>query len=188
MGMGEPMDNPDEVLKACRIMTAGWGLALSPRNITVSTVGITPSIERFIKESDCNLTLSLFSPFSEERRRMVPAENAYPVSTIIGLLKSYPLRKKRRISLAYVMIKGLNDSEEHLEALRNLVAGTSLRINLLPYHANGSDGMLSSDHEKMLEFKHKLVTSGTEASIRQSRGADISAACGLLASDLKDRH
>jgi 23S rRNA (adenine2503-C2)-methyltransferase len=184
MGMGEPMDNIDNVLKACDILTAPWGLAISPRNITVSTVGLGPGIQRFLNESECNLALSLLSPFPEERRKMVPAEAAFPVNTLVKMLRDFPLRKKRRVSLAYVMIKGLNDSEKHLDALRRLAEGSSLRINLLPYHQAGKSEYISSAQERMLHFKHELVTSGISASIRLSRGRDISAACGLLASGL----
>jgi 23S rRNA (adenine2503-C2)-methyltransferase len=97
MGMGEPMDNLDNVLRACRIITSEWGLALSPRNVTVSTVGIKAGVEKFLKESGCNLTLSLYSPFAEERRRLVPAENANPVSEIIDIMKDFPLLKEEKI-------------------------------------------------------------------------------------------
>jgi 23S rRNA (adenine2503-C2)-methyltransferase len=182
MGMGEPMDNLDNVLKACEILTAGWGLSLSPRNITVSTVGITPGIERFLEASECNLTLSLYSPFSEERKMMIPVENKYPVRTIIELLRNYPVKKKRRISLAYVMIKDLNDTDRHLSELKSLTGGSRIRINLLPFHPAGTDIKKSSPPERMMFFKHNMVISGISASIRKSRGADISAACGLLAS------
>jgi 23S rRNA (adenine2503-C2)-methyltransferase len=185
MGMGEPMDNLDNVLKACRIFTAEWGLSLSPRNVTVSTVGITPGIEEFLKSSDCNLTLSLFSPFSAEREKLVPAERVHPVRDVIDILKDYPLKKKRRLSLAYIMIHDLNDSDGHLEELKNLLTGSRIRVNLLPYHQTGNDGNRSSSVEKMMFFKHNLVISGISASIRKSRGADISAACGLLASGLR---
>jgi 23S rRNA (adenine2503-C2)-methyltransferase len=185
MGMGEPMDNISNVLKACCILTSGWGLALSPRNITVSTVGITPGIEKFLEGSDCNLALSLFSPFPEERKAMVPVEIKYPVRDIIWLLKGYPVRKKRRLSLAYVMIKDVNDTDRHLSGLKSLAENSRIRVNLLPYHPAGSDKKRSSSDERMMFFKHNLVISGVSASIRQSRGADISAACGLLATGLK---
>ncbi len=184
MGMGEPMDNLDNVLKACEILTAGWGLSLSPRNITVSTVGITPGIERFLEASECNLTLSLFSPFAEERKMMIPVETKYPVKTIIELLRGYPLKKKRRLSLAYVMIKDLNDTDRHLAELKSLAGGSRIRINLLPFHPAGNDIKQSSSPERMMYFKHNLVISGISASIRKSRGTDISAACGLLATGL----
>lgn len=181
MGMGEPMDNLENVVKACKILTSEWGLAISTRNVTVSTVGIIPAVEQFLQNSDCNLTLSLYSPFPYERKKMVPAENKYPVNKIISLIKNYPLKKKRRLSVAYVMIKDLNDNDCHLEELKSILTGSAIRVNLLPYHSVPGDLKSSSSAERMQFFKHSLIVSGISASIRQSRGTDISAACGLLA-------
>lgn len=185
MGMGEPMDNLSEVLKACRILTSEWGLSISSRNITVSTVGILPAILEFLERSECNLTLSLHSPFPEERKVVVPVENKYPVLRIIDMMKSFPLARKRRMSVAYVMIKDINDSEKHLEELKRLLADSPIRINLMPYHRVSDDPNNSSTGERMQYFRHSLVMAGISASIRKSRGFDISAACGLLASGLK---
>jgi 23S rRNA (adenine2503-C2)-methyltransferase len=181
MGMGEPMDNLENVLKACRIITAEWGLAISSRNVTVSTVGLKPHVEQFLQRSDCNLTLSLYSPFSEERREIIPVENKYPVREIIEIMKNFPLKKKRRLSLAYVMVKNLNDTDSHLEGLKSVLKGSTIGVNLLSYHPGNNDENCSSTAERMQFFKHNLIISGISASIRKSRGADISAACGLLA-------
>jgi len=185
MGMGEPMDNLEEVLKSCGILTAEWGLSLGYRNITVSTVGITPGIEEFLKRSDCNLTLSLHSPFSEERETVIPAGRKYPVYDIIEIMKRYPVRKGRRMSVAYVMIKGLNDTDSHLSGLIKLLKGSNIRVNILEYHRTANDLYESSASERMAYFKHTLVVSGISASVRRSRGKDISAACGLLAAGLR---
>lgn len=187
MGMGEPMDNLDNVLKACEILTSEWGVAISPRNVTVSTVGITPGIINFLKSSECNLTVSLFSPFPEERGKLVPAEKKYPVMDILAILKDYPLSKRRRLSLAYVMMKDLNDTDRHLSGLISIVKGSKIRINLVPYHRTKNDLNVPSSAERMIWFKHNLVMSGISASIRRSRGEDISAACGLLASGITGR-
>ncbi len=184
MGMGEPMDNLENVLKACNIITAEWGLSLGKRNITVSTVGVMPGVEQFLKKSDCNLALSLYSPFSDERKRVIPAENNYPVLKILEMARNVPVRKKRRISIAYLMIKDKNDSDLHLDELRKLLSGSSLRVNLLSYHPSGNDSLCPSPPERMQYFKHNLIISGISASIRKSRGTDISAACGLLAAGL----
>lgn len=184
MGMGEPMDNFNNVLKACRIFTAEWGLALSPANITVSTVGITPAIRDFLEESSCNLTLSLFSPFSAERRKLIPVDKIYPAEEIIGMLKTVPVKKKRRISVAYIMIDGLNDTVRHLEELKKILFNAGIRINLLAYHPSGKDEFLPSTDEKMNYFKNELNAAGISSTIRRSRGKDIYAACGLLASGL----
>ncbi len=185
MGMGEPMDNLEEVLKACEIITSQWGLSISRGNVTVSTVGITPGIIAFLERSQCNLTVSLYSPFKDERLKVVPVEKNYPVHEIISIMKNYPLNKKRRLGMAYMMINNVNDSERHLEELKKLFRGSGIRINLLEYHSGINDVNTSSSYETMFYFKHNLIVSGVSASIRRSRGADISAACGLLASGFK---
>lgn len=184
MGMGEPLDNLENVLKACEILTAEWGLAISPYNITVSTVGITPGIEKFLGSTECNLTVSLFSPFTNERKLVVPVEKRYPVNEIIRIMKQYPVKKKRRLTIAYIMIKNLNDTDLHLEGLKTLLKGSKIRVNLLQYHSIPGYQYTSSTLERMQLFKHNLVVSGISASIRKSRGIDISAACGLLAAGL----
>lgn len=181
MGMGEPGDNIDEVLKACRILTAEWGLAVGRNRVTVSSVGVVPSVKRLLEETECNITLSLHSPFREERMEVIPAESRWPFAETLELLKSYDNRRKRRFTVAYVMIKGKNDSERHLEELKRLLSGTGIRVNLLPYHALEGDDASSSGPEVMMRFKHELVTSGIGASVRKSRGSDIDAACGMLA-------
>ena len=184
MGMGEPLDNPESVMKTCGILTAEWGIGLSPGNITVSTIGITSSVIPFLERTGCNLTISLFSPFPEERMKVVPAERKFPVLEIIDILKGFQLKRKQRLSVAYVMISGFNDTDRHLEGLKRLLSGTGIRVNLLPYHRVKDDCHVPSSEERMMYFKHNLVVSGISSSIRKSRGEDISAACGLLASGI----
>jgi 23S rRNA (adenine2503-C2)-methyltransferase len=183
MGMGEPMDNLENVLKACSIITSEWGLALSTRKVTVSTVGIMPEVEQFLYRSEHNLALSLYSPFPAQRKMAVPAELKHPVRQIIEMMKGYPLKKKRRLSVAYVMFKDINDTDRHLEELISVFKNTEIRINLLPYHPVLNERHCSSSEERIQYFKHNLIISGISASIRKSRGTDISAACGLLAAN-----
>lgn len=185
MGMGEPMDNLENVTRACDIMTSEKGMAIGYRNITVSSVGLTPGIDNFLKNSRCNFTLSLYSPFPEERAEILPVERRYPVSGIINMMKNLPVIRGRRLTLAYVMIDGQNDTERHLQALISMVKGSQLRINLLPFHSIPGYSLKSSPSERMQYFKHTLVMEGISASIRKTRGADINAACGLLATSLK---
>jgi 23S rRNA (adenine2503-C2)-methyltransferase len=185
MGMGEPMDNLENVLKATGIISAEWGMAISPRNITVSTVGILPAVRLFLEKSRCNLTLSLYSPFEDERISVIPAEKKYPAVEIIEIMKEFLLKKKMRLSIAYVMIKNVNDTDRHLTGLKKMLADSGIRVNLLPYHPVKNDDNASSSDDKMHYFKHNLVISGISASVRKSRGTDISAACGLLATGLK---
>jgi 23S rRNA (adenine2503-C2)-methyltransferase len=184
MGMGEPLDNIDNVLKACNILSAEWGLAISPGNITVSTIGIDSGVRRFLEHSNCNLVLSLYSPFPEERSLAVPAEKKYPAHNIIAVIRNYPVGKRRRMSVAYIMIRDINDTDKHLNGLKTLLRESEIRVNLLPYHPIPGDKNISSSPERMQQFKHELVISGISASIRKSRGIDVSAACGLLASGL----
>ncbi|MCI0523524.1 MAG: radical SAM protein [Bacteroidales bacterium] len=181
MGMGEPGDNIDEVIKACNILTAEWGLATGHSRVTVSTVGITPALRRLLDETRCNITLSLHSPFDGERQAVIPSEKRWPFRKSLTLLKAHAHDRKRRFTVAYVMMKGLNDTQNHLEGLKRLLEGTRIKVNLLPYHPFEGDAGVSSDHETMMRFKHLLVTSGIEATVRRSRGSDIAAACGMLA-------
>ena len=185
MGMGEPGDNIDEVIKALKVLTAEWGMAIGKSRVTVSTVGITPSVKRLLEETECNITLSLYSPFPDERREAIPAETVWPYKETLDLLKTFRAGRYRRFTVAYVMIKDINDTGKHLEELRRLLSGTGIRVNLLPYHRPWSDGDCSSDSETMMRFKHLLVTSGVGASVRKSRGLDIEAACGMLAAGRK---
>ncbi len=181
MGMGEPGDNIDEVIRACGIFTAEWGLAAGRSKVTVSTVGVTPAVTRLLEETDCNITLSLHSPFPEERREVIPAEGRWPFTETLSMMKEYDNRKKRRFTVAYVMIKGKNDTDRHLQGLKRLLSGTGIRVNILPYHPADLNDDLCSDSDTMMRFKHELVTSGIGASVRKSRGTDIAAACGMLA-------
>jgi 23S rRNA (adenine2503-C2)-methyltransferase len=181
MGMGEPGDNITEVVTACKILTAEWGLAAGNSKVTVSTVGVVPSVKRLLEETNVNITLSLHSPFTDERAAVIPAEATWPFRETIKLIKDYGLSRRRRFSVAYVMIKDKNDSGRHLEELKRVLSGTGIRVNLLPYHRTFEQDEISSDDDTMMRFKHLLVTSGIGASVRRSRGADIEAACGMLA-------
>ncbi len=183
MGMGEPGDNIGQVIKACNILTSEWGLAAGHSRVTVSTVGVTPSVKRLLDETDCNITLSLHSPFPDERLQVIPAEARWPFAGTLRLMQEYAGTRKRRFTVAYVMIRGRNDSARHLDELKRLLTGTGIRVNLLPFHPLENNGEQGSDLETMMSFKHHLVTSGIGASVRKSRGADISAACGMLATE-----
>lgn len=180
MGMGEPLDNLAEVIRAIDIFTAEWGPAIGNANITVSTVGITPSIDELLASTRCNLTLSLVSPIAEERRRLVPAENLYPAARIIEKMKSAAPARKRRFTVAYMMLDGLNDTDKHLEALIDLIKDSAIRVNLLVYHPHGDLEFRPSPGNRMEHFRKGLLASGISASVRKSRGEDIAAACGML--------
>ncbi|HPR59187.1 MAG TPA: 23S rRNA (adenine(2503)-C(2))-methyltransferase RlmN, partial [Bacteroidales bacterium] len=114
MGMGEPFDNMDEVMKSLEIFTSAWGYGWSPKRITVSTIGIVPAIRRFLAESHCHLAVSMHTPFDEERKKLMPIQNVYPLSEVLDLLRSFDPGKQRRISFEYIMFSNLNDTPRHV--------------------------------------------------------------------------
>lgn len=180
MGMGEPMDNIDNVLKSLEIITSDWGYAWSPRRINVSTIGVVPAMRRFIEESDAHLAISLHSPFNEERKQLMPIENVYSAENIIEALKEYDFGNQRRISFEYILFKGVNDSPRHIKGLMQLLNGLKCRINLIHFHPIPDSPLKGSDFKIMELFRDKLTQSGITTTIRKSRGEDIYAACGLL--------
>ncbi len=180
MGMGEPFDNTDAVLKSLEIISANYGLAISPRKITVSTVGMIPGMKRFIEESKCQLAISLHSPFKDERINLMPIEKVYPIQKVIEVLKSYTFEKQRRISFEYIVLKGLNDTPKHVNQLARLLNGLQCRINLIRYHQIPGSSLKGTDLNSIQEFRDRLDKKGITTTIRASRGEDILAACGLL--------
>lgn len=180
MGMGEPFDNLDEVLRALKILTADYGYAWSPKRITVSTVGLKKGLEIFLKESDCHLAVSLHSPFPAQRRELMPAEKAFSIMEIIEILKRYDFSKQRRLSFEYIVFKGVNDSLLYAKELVKILRGLDCRINLIRFHAIPGVDLEGTDMDSMVEFRNYLTQHGVFATIRASRGEDIFAACGML--------
>ncbi len=135
MGMGEPFDNTLPLLNALEILTSEYGFGLSPRRITVSTIGIIPGMKVFLEKSNCHLAISLHSPFSEERQRIMPVEKAYPISKVIDELRKYDFSKQRRVSFEYILFDGVNDTMRHAVEIVKILRGIDCRVNLIPYHA-----------------------------------------------------
>ena len=181
MGMGEPMDNLDNILAATEILTADWGLGWSPKRITVSTVGITPVMRRFLDESRCHLAVSLHNPFGDERQQLMPMEKAYPIADTIELLRQYDWSGQRRVSFEYIMFDGLNDSRRHADGLLRLLRGLPCRINLIRFHTSPDMPYRTSSDATIQQFRDYLNSHGITCTLRASRGEDIMAACGLLA-------
>jgi 23S rRNA (adenine2503-C2)-methyltransferase len=179
MGMGEPFDNTREVLKALDILTGDYGYAWSPKRITVSTVG-AKGLKRFLDESTCNLAVSLHATNSAERLSIMPVEKAFPIYKIIELIKQYDFSHQRKLSFEYIIFKDLNDSIQHAIVLAGLLKGISCRVNLIRYHAIPDTPLDCVDMKKMEVFRDTLNNRGIIATIRTSRGEDISAACGML--------
>jgi len=180
MGMGEPMDNIDNVLKSLEIITSDWGYAWSPRRINVSTIGVVPAMRRFIEESEAHLAISLHSPFNDERKQLMPIENVYSAEKVIEALRDYDFGRQRRISFEYIMFKGINDTNNHVKGILQLLNGVKCRINLIHFHPIPNSPLVGSDRKTMEMFRDKLSQSGITTTIRKSRGEDIYAACGLL--------
>ena len=180
MGMGEPFDNLDQVLKSLEILTSDWGYAMSPRRITVSTIGIIPGMLTFLEKSDAHLAVSLHTPFHEERQKLMPVQVAYPIEEVVREIKSWDFGKQRRISFEYIVFEGLNDSQEHVNELARLLSGLRCRINLIRFHPVPGTPLKSPDDATIQRFKDALNNKGILTTIRASRGQDIYAACGLL--------
>jgi 23S rRNA (adenine2503-C2)-methyltransferase len=180
MGMGEPFDNTDEVLKSLEILTSDYGPGFNPKKITVSTIGLIPGMKRFIEETKCQLAVSLHSPFDEERATLMPVENIYPVRQVIDLLKNYDFNKQRRISFEYILFKGLNDTKAHVNQLARLLNGLRCHINLMHFHTIPGTPLKSTTDQELQDFKFNLNKKGILTTIRASRGLDILAACGML--------
>ena len=180
MGMGEPLDNLDEVLKSLEILTSEWGYGWSPTRITVSTVGIIDRIEEFITGTKCHLAISLHTPFDDERSALMPVQKAHPVREVIDVIRKYDLGRQRRISFEYIVFRGMNDTPAHVRELARLLGGIRCRVNLIRFHAIPGAEYVSPDITVMEAFRDSLNAKGITATIRASRGEDINAACGLL--------
>jgi 23S rRNA (adenine2503-C2)-methyltransferase len=180
MGMGEPLDNLHEVLKSLEILTSPYGYAISPYRITVSTTGLIPAMKIFLEKSNCHLAVSLHTPFSEERKKIMPVESVFPVRDIVETLKTYNLQRQRRLSFEYIMFKDFNDSRRHVNEIARLLNGLKCRINLIRFHPVPGIPLKSSDNMTIARFRDSLTEKGIITTIRASRGRDILAACGLL--------
>lgn len=180
MGMGEPLDNKEELFKSLEILTSEWGYGWSPTRITVSTVGIIEGIIEFLERSRCHLAVSLHSPFDDERKGMMPIQKTNSVHDVLEVIRSFDFGRQRRVSFEYILFKGLNDSPRHVKELTRILNGIKCRINLIRFHSIPGSLYLSPEYEVIQNFKDMLNAKGIITTIRTSRGEDILAACGLL--------
>ena len=180
MGMGEPLDNPEEVNKVLEILTSDYGYAWSPKRVTLSTIGVLPELKHFLDNSNCHLAISLHSPFHEERLSLMPIEKVYHIDSIVNLLLKYDFSHQRRLSFEYIMFENLNDTNRHAKELSRLFKGLDCRINLIKFHSIPGVNLRSSNEHKIEAFRDELNTLGITCTIRASRGEDIFAACGML--------
>lgn len=186
MGMGEPLDNTDNVLRALEIITSEWGFGWSPTRITLSTAGVVPQLRRFLDSSKVHLAVSLHNPFPDERAEIMPVEKAWPIARVVDILREYDFTHQRRVSFEYIVMSGLNDSPRHIRELSRLLNGIKCRINLIRFHRIPGSPYFSPDDDAMIRFRDALTARGIQTTIRASRGEDIQAACGLLSTRMKN--
>ena len=182
MGMGEPLDNWAEVSKALEIITAPWGMAWSPKRVTLSTIGQMQHLPDFLRDSQCHLAISIHSPFADERAQLMPVQRAYPMADVLALLREQDWSHQRNLTFEYIVFKGLNDDARHAQALIKLLAGLECKVNLIRFHAIPGVDLQTSDIAQMERFRDILNSHGLTATIRASRGEDIFAAFGMLSS------
>lgn len=181
MGMGEPLDNWDEVSRVITVLTADWGLGWSPKRITVSTIGVLPNLKKFLDGCKCHLAVSLHNPFPQEREELMPVQKAWSATEVVRLLKTYDFTGQRRVSFEYTIFDGWNDTPRHADALVKLLRGLECRVNLIRFHKIPDFPYSTASAHSMEAFRDLLTKAGLTATIRASRGEDIFAACGLLA-------
>ena len=187
MGMGEPLDNFDNVMKAIEVLTADWGFAWSPKRITLSTIGVIPALKKYLDGCRCHVAVSLHNPFGEERAQIMPVQKAWDIREIVELLRQYDFTGQRRVSFEYTMFKGLNDDKRHADALVRLLRGLECRVNLIRFHKIPDAPYDSSPAVIMENFRDRISNQGITCTIRASRGEDILAACGMLAGEHRKR-
>ena len=185
MGRGEPLDNWAQVRKVIDVLTAPWGLAWSPKRITLSTIGVLPKVKEFLDGTRCHLAGSLHNPFPAERVQLMPVEKAWSVLEVVRLLKQYDFTGQRRVSFEYTMFAGWNDSPAHADALLRLLRGLECRVHLIRFHQLPDFPYTTSSEKVMTAFRDRLSEGGVTCTIRASRGEDILAACGMLAGQKK---
>jgi 23S rRNA (adenine2503-C2)-methyltransferase len=183
MGMGEPLDNYQNVIRALRVITSPYGLAISPRRITLSTVGLVQPLKEFIKEFiPVNLAVSLNATTDRVRDLIIPINKNNPIKKLLSLLKNYPLPPRRRITIQYVLIEGINDSLQDALRLVSLLKGIRCKVNLIPFNSFPLSEYRPPRPETVERFQKILLNHKLTALIRESKGADICGACGQLGS------
>lgn len=182
MGMGEPLDNYPHLTRAIECLCSDWGCAMSPRRITVSTVGASDNLLPFIRQSECHLAVSLHSPFDAQRQELVPASRGMLLRGLMDTIRQGHWYGQRKLSFEYVLIKGVNDSPDHQRATAQLLRGLPALVNIIPFHPHPfAPAALQPPSARSLNaFAEGLTALDVKCTIRLSRGEDISAACGLL--------
>lgn len=187
MGMGEPLLNYDNVVRAMRIMLDDFGFGLSKRRITLSTAGMVPAIRQLREDCDVSLAVSLHAPIDELRNELVPLNRKYPISELLAACRDYAGEGRRRVTFEYVMLAGVNDSDEHARQLARCLKDVPAKINLIPFNPFPATRYQRSSVDRIDRFFELLNQAGIVTITRKTRGDDIDAACGQLAGRFHDR-
>jgi len=183
MGIGEPLDNYENAVDFISVIGHQQGKDVAPRRITVSTCGLVSQIKRLMEEKiNCNLAVSLHAPDDETRSRLMPINKVYSVNELIGAIRGYSAdreRSNKKITLEYIMLDGINDSDEHARRLAELIQGIKCYVNLIPYNETGLN-FKRSEADRIKNFYSVLIQSGVRATVRREFGGEIKAACGQL--------
>ncbi len=180
MGMGEPLDNLEHVVRSLRILMDARGAMFGCRRITVSTVGLVPRIHTFGTLVPVNLAVSLNATTDEVRSQIMPMNRKYPIATLLDALRAYPMSPRRRITIEYVMLGGLNDTDADARRLPELLQGVRCKVNLIPFNPWPGSAFKSPEDDRVNVFRDRLLKSGIQANMRMPKGRDIQAACGML--------
>ena len=181
MGMGEALHNYKGLTETLEIITSDYGLALPAKKITVSSVGLVPAIKKFAKSGiDVNIAISLNATTDEIRSKIMPINDRFNIETLLNTLREYPLKKRKKFTIGYVMLRGVNDSVADLKRLPKLLKGIPSKINLIPYNENAGLGFYEPSKETVYGWQRALTNQGLISTIRWSKGKDIDAACGQL--------
>jgi len=183
MGMGEPLHNYDNVKAAIDVLLSEDGPNFSNRHVTVSTAGVVPQMRRFGEETDVKLAVSLNATTDEVRSAIMPLNRRWPIADLLAACRDFPMKKGRRITFEYVLLGGVNDSDEDATRLSRLVKGIPAKVNLIPYNENPGLGFRAPEPGRVESFRDRLVGANVTAVIRRNRGRDIAAACGQLAAE-----
>ena len=187
MGMGEPFDNWDEVVRALQIFQDPMGHKIGKRHITVSTVGLLPGLQRFVDANLCKLAISLHGTTDEQRSKIMPINRKYPLADLLEACKNLRFKGKGRVTFEYILIDGVNDSEEDALRLAKILRPIPCKINLLAYNENPYIPFKRPPEDRVLHFQNILLERGYTVTYRRSRGRDIAAACGQLITELKKK-
>jgi 23S rRNA (adenine2503-C2)-methyltransferase len=181
MGMGEPLHNYDATMKALRILADPSGLALSPRRVTLSTVGVVPALDRLATEPVMpNLAISLHATTEEQRSRLVPLNRKYRIEDVLAACRRFPVKRRDRITFEYVLLDGVNDAQEDARRLVRLLDGLRAKVNLIPLNEAAGIPFGRPPDDRVNAFAQVLAQHHLTVSVRKSRGRDIRAACGQL--------